>query len=140
MAKREWSLRFACPHPECKETITYRYSTLRDRSSSFEARHYGANGWKCTRHADPDRVLSATNPETRFEVVSDQRDHGRYFGHNGLVTGPGFLVYASDLPAGTKLIVTARIELPAAASLATQTPAQTPKEDAPSRQPGDDKS
>lgn len=115
MAKREWPLHFTCTHPGCKETTTFRYSTLRDRSSSFEARHYGAAGWKCTRHTDPNRVLSAENPETRFEVVSDQRTYGRFFGSQGLITGPGFLAYASDLPAGTRLVITARIEIPAPA-------------------------
>lgn len=113
MSRREYPLRFQCKHPGCAESVTYRYSTRRDLSESFELRHYGnGKGWLCLRHSDPDRVLSADNPATHFEVVSDERPHGRYFGHNGIVTGPGFLAYADDLPAGTRLIITARIELP----------------------------
>lgn len=113
MAKREWPLRFKCKHPGCAEAVTYRYDTRRELSESFELRAYGGDkGWACLRHSEPEKVLSATNQETRFEVVSDQKEYGRFFGNNGLVTGPGFLAYAKDLPAGTKLIVTARIELP----------------------------
>lgn len=112
MPKREWPLRFKCAHDGCTESVTYRYETRRDMVSSWEAKHYSGGRWKCLRHSEPERVLSASNPQTRFEIVSDQRDYGRFFGHFGVVTGPGFLCYAADLPAGTKLIVTARIELP----------------------------
>lgn len=112
MAKREWPLRFQCSHLGCHETTTFRYDTRRDMISSFEAKHYSSGRWKCLRHREPDRVLSAGNLETRFEVVSEQKEHGRFFGSFGIVTGPGFLAYAEDLPAGAKLIVTARIELP----------------------------
>lgn len=115
MANREWPLRYQCKHEGCPETVTYRYSTQRDLRESWQLRNYGAGkGWLCLRHSNPDRVLSATNPETRFEAVSEEKGNGRYFpGGQGLMTGPGFLLYANDLPAGTKLIVTARIELPA---------------------------
>ena len=112
MAKRDWPLRFKCSHPGCNESVTYRYETRRDLMMSYELKNYSGDKWKCTRHVDLDRVLSTENTETTYEVASEQREHGRFFGHHGIVIGPGFLVYASDLPAGTKLIVTARIELP----------------------------
>ncbi|KAA1012978.1 hypothetical protein FVF58_09290 [Paraburkholderia panacisoli] len=110
--KREWTFRVKCSHPDCKEWDIFRYDTQRDMVNSFEVKHYSGDRWKCLRHKEPNRVLSASNPETRFEVVSDQKEHGRFFGNSGLVTGPGFLAYAEDLPAGAKLIITARIELP----------------------------
>ena len=116
MAKREWPLRFRCAHEGCPEHVTYRYDTLRDLRSSFELKHYGEKGWRCVRHSTPNEVLSAENLEQRFEVVNRQEDYGRFFGRQGFVSGPGFKVFAKDFPPGTKLIVTARIELPAAAS------------------------
>lgn len=112
MAKREWPLRFTCAHPDCRETTMFRYDTRRDLEASYELRHYGGNRWKCLRHSNPDRVLSSGNPETRAEIVIEQKEYGKYFGSSGFVSGPGFLVYAEDFPVGTKLIVTARIELP----------------------------
>lgn len=114
MAKREWPLRFVCAHAGCSESATFRYETRRDMMSSFELKHYSGGNWRCARHSDLGRVLAPDNRETRFEVISEQREHGRFFGNFGIVSGPGFLAYATDLPAGTKLIVTARIELPPA--------------------------
>ena len=113
MAKRDYPLHFKCGHEGCKESVTYRYTTMKGRAESFENRIYGGGaGWKCLRHSNPDRVLSEGNLETRFEAVSREESYGRFFGNNGLVTGPGFLAYANDLPVGTRLIITARIELP----------------------------
>lgn len=111
---REYPLRFKCSHEGCAETVTYRYSTRRELADSFELKHYGgAKGWLCTRHNRPDEVLSDCNPETRFEAVCRQESYGRFFGNSGFVHGPGFKLFANDFPPGTKLIVTARIELPA---------------------------
>lgn len=112
MSKREWPLRFQCGHEGCAEAVTYRYSTRRDLESSFELKNYQGGKWRCTRHSRPDEVLSADNPETRVELVSRQESYGRYFGSSGFVHGPGFKLFANDFPPGTKLIVTARVELP----------------------------
>jgi hypothetical protein len=110
---REYPLRFKCAHEGCPEYVIYRYSTRRDLAESFELKDYGGTkGWLCTRHSRPNEVLSGLNPETRFEVVSRQESYGRFFGTQGFVHGPGFKLFANDFPAGTKLIVTARIELP----------------------------
>lgn len=114
MPKREWPVRFICSHDGCNESVTYRYDTRRDLMESFELKWYSGGRWKCQRHSDLDRVLSSTNRETRFEIESKQESHGRYFGHSGQLSGPGFLAIANDFPPGTKLIVTARIEFPPA--------------------------
>jgi hypothetical protein len=111
MARREYPLRFECSHQGCKESANYRYSTRRELADSFELKNYSGGRWKCLRHSDPDRVLSPDNLQTCAEIVVEQREYGRYFGSMGLLTGPGFLAYAKDFPAGTKLIVTARIEI-----------------------------
>ncbi len=113
MARREWPLRFQCAHPGCTESVTYRYTTRRDLESSFEMKNYRGGKWKCTRHSMPDEVLGTENLETRWESVSAASEHGRvYFGHSGFVCGPGFKAWADDFPPGTRLIVTARIEMP----------------------------
>ena len=115
MAKRDWPLRFRCAHEGCSEHVTFRYDTQRDLRSSFELKNYGAgNGWRCVRHSTPNEVLSADNLEQRFEVINRQEEYGRFFGHQGFVHGPGFKAFAKDFPPGTKLIITARIELPPA--------------------------
>ena len=114
MSKREWPLRFKCAHEGCGESVTYRYDTRRDLVSSFELKHYGdGKGWRCIRHNKPDEVLSAENPETRAEVVCREESYGRFFGSNGFIYGLGVKAFAKAFPPGTKLIVTARSELPA---------------------------
>jgi hypothetical protein len=115
MARREWPLRFTCKHPGCSETATYRYPTLRERTESAELRWYGGGkGWLCIRHAKPEDVLSADNPETRKEIeVRRSESGGNFFGSSGFLSGPGFKAWADDFPPGARLIVTARIEMPA---------------------------
>ena len=112
MVRRDYPLRFECSHPGCKESVNYRYDTRRDLANSFELKNYSGGRWNCLRHKDPNRVLSPNNPEIEQTIVCEQTEHGRYFGGQGLVTGPGFLAYAKDLPAGTRLIISARVELP----------------------------
>ena len=112
MARREYPLRFECSNPGCKESVNYRYDTRRDLTNSFELKNFSGGRWKCLRHKDPDRVLSSDNLATEQTLVCEQTEYGRYFGGQGIVIGPGFLAYAKDLPVGTKLIISARIELP----------------------------
>ena len=112
MARREYPLRFECAHEGCNENVTFRYSTRRELTNSFEAKNYHGGQWKCTRHTNPDRLLSPSNPATEISVICREEPYGRFFGNEGLVFGPGFLAYAKDFPPGTKLIVSARIELP----------------------------
>lgn len=114
MARREWPLRFVCGHAGCTETANYRYSTRRDMMESFELKHYSDGCWRCVRHSRPNEVLSAENPETVAELTVEEKLHGHYFGSMGFIHGPGFRVFAKDFPPGTKVIVTARLVLPAA--------------------------
>jgi hypothetical protein len=112
VGKLDWPLRYTCGHAGCLESKTYRYDTRRDLLSSFELRCYGKAGWFCLRHISPNEVLSEENLETRYEAVCEAGPYGHKFGTSGLVSGPGFKLFAEDLPVGAKLIVTARIELP----------------------------
>lgn len=113
MAKREWTLSFPCGHEGCQERSRWSYQTKRDLVESFEQKHYSGGRWRCIRHTKPNEVLSPENPETRAELVVEQKPYGRYFGNFGFVSGPGFKVFASDLPEGAKVIVTATLVLPA---------------------------
>lgn len=120
MARRDWPLRFACAHNGCTEHVTFRYDTQRDLRESAELKWYGGGkGWLCTRHNKPNEVLSADNPETHAELISREEAYGLFFGSSGFVHGPGFKAFAKDFPPGTKLIITARIEIPATAQGAT---------------------
>ena len=120
MSRREYPLRFPCAHEGCKEQSNWSYRTRRDLMESFELKHYSNGRWRCVRHSNPDAVLSPSNLTTRAEVVVEEHPHGRYFGHTGFIYGPGFKAFAKDFPAGTKVIVTTELVLPA-----------TPKEDNP---------
>ena len=112
MARREWTLRFPCGHDGCRESSNYRYPTKRDLMESFERKHYSDGRWKCIRHSRHDEVLSAKNTETRIELLVKETPHGRFFGHNGFVFGPGFKAFAKDFPPGSKIIVSAVLVLP----------------------------
>lgn len=112
MAKREWPLRFECGHEGCRESVTYRYPTMRDRADSYELRNYQGGKWRCIRHSQPNEVLGPDNLEIKTAYTSERREHGIFWGSYGFMHGPGFKAFCADFPAGTKLIVTARIELP----------------------------
>lgn len=112
MSRREWTFTGKCGHEGCEERFTYRYPTRRDLVSSYEVKNFSDGRWRCVRHTRPNEVLSVTNRKTVTELVNEQRPHGRYFGSQGALFGPGFKVFASDLPEGARLIVTAEIILP----------------------------
>lgn len=113
-----------CTHPGCTEHSHIEYTAHHELA--------GINPiWKCPRHAQPDRVLSADNPETTAVLVLQpsyvtrwRGDAPELVGHfwgtegtgkgfSSIESGPGFRADASDFPPGTRLIITARIELPA---------------------------
>ncbi|AYF29287.1 hypothetical protein CSH63_17810 [Micromonospora tulbaghiae] len=100
----------------------FEYDSQRERQESDRWRR--DHPWRCYRHTNEDEVLTPTNAErstvlTAVKVSYDgralpglfwQADGGRPT--MGLLHGPGFKAIAGDLPEGTRLIVTARIELP----------------------------
>lgn len=122
MARREYSFSPQCVHDGCSERAHYVFTTRRDQTQTMaDVRKRG--GWRCTRHSQPDAVLTVHNPDRETVLVSYETDFGyggkthRFFapqgqekGGSGFVHGPGFKVFAEDFPAGTRLIVTARIE------------------------------
>lgn len=76
--------------------------------------------FRCTRHRNPERVLRPDNRTlTQTLVVTDLRGDGVLYWvpvgertGSGFRYGPGFNAHAADFPAGTRLVVTACIEIP----------------------------
>lgn len=107
MAER--SVRKQCSHEGCREFAFYRFSSLREMQESREAKL----PWTCTRHTKPEELLTPTNLSREFVAESKRGAAGLLFwGHSGFMFGPGFKAFCDDFPQGTRLIVTARIELP----------------------------
>lgn len=116
MSRREYTIRFKCAEDGCGEWYHSVATTRRDEAETRAL--YAKRPWRCTRHRKPEEVLSLDNQE-RVAVLTAQRSK-RYpdlpdlFWNDGsgFEYGPGFKAYAKDFPPGTRLIVTARIELP----------------------------
>jgi hypothetical protein len=119
MARREYTYSPQCAHEGCTERAHYYFTTRREQQETV--REVNQRGWRCARHQQPDEVLSAENPVRETVLVSYQESYGRFFrqegaetGGNGFAYGAGFKVFAKDFPPGTRLVVTARVELPEA--------------------------
>lgn len=148
MARREHLSNWPCGHPGCKERGLYAYPTLRELREAVK--RYAKEPWRCTRHSQPDEVLSAKNPVRHVELVASKvrcpgydEDLRRYErriaeqspypgrrpdeflpglfwigdgeARSGFTYGPGFRAFATDFPEGTKLLITAEIEIPESA-------------------------
>ena len=124
MSRREYTIRLICANEGCRET-SFAVADTRREEDEIRSR-YARNPYRCTRHMNPDKVLSPDNreltsvaiagPSKKYPELTQLYWDGDEFLTSGLTTGPGFKAFAGDFPAGTKLIVTARIELPEAAS------------------------
>ncbi len=113
-----------CAQEGCNERQHFSYRTLADQR---DAQHFrkGMAPWKCSRHNRPEQVLTPDNLE-RTQVCVAEFGKGKYIedklfwtgdGADGTLTsgftfGPGFKAYAKDFPPGTRLVITARIEMP----------------------------
>jgi hypothetical protein len=113
-----------CSHTGCPEISTIEYTARRDLEGVSKT-------WTCRHHSKPNEILSPTNRETEAVLtlhpsyINSYREGEppRLVGHfwgpedaekgsHGIVSGPGFWAEAKNFPPGTRLIVTARIELP----------------------------
>jgi hypothetical protein len=134
MARREYTFTKRCTHEGgCPEAGFYAYDTRREQGEAMV--RYRKEGWLCSRHSRPDEVLSIESPvveavlesyETDFGTDPSSRTYKRHRfwttpervaekkGGNGFSYGPGFKAFAKDFPVGTRLTVTARVELPPA--------------------------
>lgn len=109
-------LHFKCGYKGCSE-VGHFESDNRAETIRLQKK-YGNGKYRCFRHSKPDEVLSEDNlhRETTYVVGKSAKypHHNKlYFdGGRGVVTGPGFKAYASDFPAGTKVIVSVDVILP----------------------------
>ncbi len=110
MSRRGYDRVRVCAESGCREVSITNYQYRRDVEEA--RRREAGTKWRCIRHDKPESVLSVDNPRIAYEVTSEARPHGRFWGGTGLLTGPGFKAWANDFPAGTRLIVTAQIVIP----------------------------
>lgn len=113
-----------CAQEGCQERSHFSYPTLREQREGHAFRK-DLPPWKCSRHNRPEQVLTPENRE-RTQVCVAEFGKGKYIedklfwtgdGADGTLTsgftfGPGFKAYAEDFPPGTRLVITARIEIP----------------------------
>lgn len=115
--------RQSCTHTGCSAYRDIEYTARRELDTVSKT-------WKCRKHDKPDEYLTVDNreraavlelhPEYRTNMDRQQVLLGNYWGpegepdkaHHGIVSGPGFWADAKNFPPGTRLIITARIELP----------------------------
>ncbi len=117
--KRGYSVRCTCSYPGCKETQFYHYDTQREVREGHSAQQQRAGTWLCVRHTRPAEVLSEANPTTSHVLVAVELDYGKFWradgqdsGGSGFIFGGGYKAYAADFPAGTRITITATLELP----------------------------
>lgn len=116
MARREYTHSPECVYEGCTERANY-YFSRRDEQQREIKRLRDRGGWRCVRHTRPDEVLSAQVPAREVVLESYEETYGRFWrreggeGGSGFQYGPGFKAYAEDFPVGTRLIVSARVEV-----------------------------
>ncbi len=106
--RRKYTSRFQCKEPGCPEWTFSEYDTRADQRSGEKWR----SGWKCIRHSDPKSLLGINNRTIKTTLVSDGKfwvdTEGKQ--SSGFAHGTRYRVFAEDVPAGTKLTVTAELE------------------------------
>ena len=119
MAKH--TIRLTCSHPGCTEGTFYGYDTLRELREGSAVKMRAANSWKCLRHDQPEKLLSPTNLQTVHTEICVRTEHGQFWQEDGATRpgsgfahGPGFRIYAQDVPVGARIVITATLEMPAA--------------------------
>lgn len=116
MPRREYRTTFTCAEPGCRETQFFTSTTRADEAALWKQQK--AVPFRCTRHRNPEQNLRPGNERTTRVLVATKRPHGMSWVPEGETTGsgfkygPGFTAHAEDFPEGTRLVVTAQIELP----------------------------
>lgn len=114
-----------CTWEGCNERDYFACDTRADQRQVHQRRE----NHRCSRHRKPDEVLMPDNPAREHVLVAQQRfweskhdgmqplglfwaPEGQEKGGSGYTFGPGFKAWSKDFPVGTRLIVTARVQLP----------------------------
>lgn len=109
-------VRVYCGHEGCHETTFYSYDNKKEADRIYQK--YGNGKWRCTRHSNPEEVLSLTNLKVQKILVAKHSEKypelkTLFWNHgSGFTYGDDYKAYADDFPEGTKLIITAEIILP----------------------------
>jgi len=108
----------SCEHAECKEKSCREFSSRRDYNESIKRNRK----WRCVKHSQPEEYLSKNNLNTKVELIVIQKESGKYWQYvedagtdkvrGGFIFGTGYKASADEFDIGTKLTVTANIELP----------------------------
>lgn len=109
MARRAYRCEAHCHHEGCDARTFW---ICESNEEYLRVERQNARNWKCLRHTNLEEVLSISNRKTVYEIASDRRDYGVFWGNSGFVHGPGFKAWPEDFPDGTKLRVTAEIVNP----------------------------
>jgi len=105
-----------CAEDGCRETAYYEHANQREAQESRQRR--AKYPYRCSRHTRPDEVLTQDGTEREGVLTVYEESYGRFWrsehdkSGSGSARGPGFKAFAKDFPTGTRLVVTARIELP----------------------------
>lgn len=128
MARRGGTYAVRCQHEGCRETGHYAYDIQREYCELLATPRY--EDWRCTRHTKPEDVLSpGGNPARTVVLICTEKcqtrpggervPYGRFWAEEGSDTvGSGFnyssahKAWAEDFPPGTRLVLTAHVELP----------------------------
>lgn len=141
MARRPVTSRVNCAKPGCREVAHFEYDSPRERAASEKRykdhpwrclRHSREDEVLSAGVPACDTVLTVArlrNSRYERELADYQaavargsafaRQPREFYddltwegANNGIVSGPGFRAFAKDFPAGTRLIVSVRIEMP----------------------------
>jgi hypothetical protein len=122
MPRREYTGRFPCGEPGCREVAFFVYDLKRDYTDA--QRRYSETPWRCIRHSRPDEVLSVGNRVretvlTASKLIRGGRPLSGLFwlaagstSGSGFTSGPGFKAFASDFPEGTQIRIRVEVVLP----------------------------
>lgn len=119
------NVRVICPGDDgrCTEVAFYGVSTLADRKQL--ATDQKRRPWKCSRHRNPEQLLTPANTEVSHVLIADRskrfpdltdklfwREESADDVGSGYTFGPGFSAHADDFPEGTRIVITVRAEMP----------------------------
>jgi hypothetical protein len=140
MPRREYRASFKCAEPGCRDTRFFAVSTRAEEKEIYASQH--RSPYRCSRHRDKDANLRPGNEQTRRVLIASKvpaapirgfpdaprwldglfwLEEGKERAGSGFSFGPGFTAYASDFPEGTRLVVTAQIEMPASCPVCRDT-------------------
>jgi hypothetical protein len=141
MARRRVTSRVNCAKPGCREMAHFEYDSQRERAESERRRlefpwrcyrHSAEEEVLSAENPVRETVLTVAQPRNpRYERDLDDyrravargsdfaREPSEFYdflswegASGGIVSGPGFRAIAKDFPAGTRLVVTVRVEIP----------------------------